>query len=49
MSPVESLRLMRRLGIGHSLATRRHRERARKGYYVKRVPISAPTLVEPFW
>lgn len=46
--PLDSLRLMSRLGIGHSGAVLRHRRRIKKGYYVKRLPIKA-ALAEPLW
>lgn len=49
MHPFDSFRLMRKLGFGHSIAVLRHRRRLKSGYYVKRLPVTAPAAIEPFW
>ncbi|MBN8542889.1 MAG: heparinase II/III family protein [Alphaproteobacteria bacterium] len=49
MSLLGSIALMRRLGVGNVVTTLRHRRRLTTNYFVKRLPITAPSQVAPFW
>lgn len=49
VSLLSSIALARRLGFVHVVATLRHRHRLKTQYYNKRLPITEPGHITPFW